>query len=246
MRPLFKSTSKDADLMASLEMMNNLAADLPHNSNNNSNGGHQNTNSGGSTALKRSMTVQHRRPQASTTMVKTPTSDETKKPPLPKLSLGNSPVIASHSSHFRWEGLQFFPFSLPNHSLIWISSRRFLLTFQCLILQTEILWKPKFNFLLLLFVIISVIRPPLVRQPQDRDHPISCQTLTSKFWPPECIHPHLHHVRHQWQVVPHRIYRYITRPRQGPTDLKSYLSGKLHSPWNPKLMKKLLLYPPHH
>ena len=101
MRPLFKSTSKDADLMASLEMMNNLAADLPHNSNNNNNGGHQNTNSGGSTALKRSMTVQHRRPQASAPIIKTPTSDETKKPPLPKLSLGNSPVIASHSSHFR-------------------------------------------------------------------------------------------------------------------------------------------------
>ena len=103
MRPLFKSTSKDADLMASLEMMNNLAADLPH-SNNNNGSHHQNSNSGGgggSTALKRSMTVQHRRPQASTTMVKTPTSDETKKPPLPKLSLGNSPVIASHSSHFR-------------------------------------------------------------------------------------------------------------------------------------------------
>ena len=89
--------------MASLEMMNNLAADLPH-SNNNNGSHHQNSNSGGgggSTALKRSMTVQHRRPQASTTMVKTPTSDETKKPPLPKLSLGNSPVIASHSSHFR-------------------------------------------------------------------------------------------------------------------------------------------------
>ena len=102
MRPLFKSTSKDADLMASLEMMNNLAADLPHNSNNNNNGGHQNTNSnGGSTALKRSMTVQHRRPQASAPIIKTPTSDETKKPPLPKLSLGNSPVTASHSSHFR-------------------------------------------------------------------------------------------------------------------------------------------------
>ena len=103
-RPLFKSTSKDADLMASLEMMNNLAADLPHKNSNNNGGHHQNINSGGgSTALKRSMTVQHRRPQAASTtsMVKTPTSDETKKPPLPKLSLGNSPVTASHSSHFR-------------------------------------------------------------------------------------------------------------------------------------------------
>ena len=98
LRPLVKATSKDDDLMASLEMMNNLAADLPH-----SNGNHGNGGNGGSTSLKRSFTVQHRRPTA-----KTPTEQDTKKPPLPKLSLGHNsnaspavtPTMTSHSSHF--------------------------------------------------------------------------------------------------------------------------------------------------
>ena len=102
LRPLVKATSKDDDLMASLEMMNNLAADLPH-----SNGNHGGNNGGnGSTSLKRSFTVQHRRPTA-----KTPTEQDTKKPPLPKLSLGShnsntSPAVtptmvtSHHSSHF--------------------------------------------------------------------------------------------------------------------------------------------------
>ena len=47
-KPLIKAKSRDDDLMASLEMMESLAADLPQNGNGNSN-------------LKRSYTVQHRR-----------------------------------------------------------------------------------------------------------------------------------------------------------------------------------------
>jgi hypothetical protein len=85
-RPLVKATSKDDDLMASLEMMNSLAADLPQ-------------NGGGSSMLKRSFTVQHRRGQRLS-------PESIKKPPLPKLSLGTpssftpySPVISSQNNH---------------------------------------------------------------------------------------------------------------------------------------------------
>ena len=74
LKPLVKATSKDEDLMASLEMMESLAADLPPN----------NLPHG----LKRSYTVQHRRLKSSTT----PPS-ENNKPPLPKLS--SPPVISS-------------------------------------------------------------------------------------------------------------------------------------------------------
>jgi len=68
---LKKATSKDEDLMASLEMMESLAADLVPNTHG---GGHSGTNPG--VALKRSYTVHHK----------------SNKPPLPKLS---SPVISS-------------------------------------------------------------------------------------------------------------------------------------------------------
>lgn len=77
LRPLIKSASRDDDLMASLEMMNNLAADLP-----NQNG-----------LLKRSFTVQHRRSNS----VATQKPGEVKKPPLPKSSLGS--IVVPVSSH---------------------------------------------------------------------------------------------------------------------------------------------------
>lgn len=68
---LKKAPSRDDDLMASLEMMESLAADLPLNVSPNGNGGN--------TTLKRSYTVQHRG----------------NKPPLPKMS---SPMLSDSSS----------------------------------------------------------------------------------------------------------------------------------------------------
>ena len=79
-KPLIKAKSRDDDLMASLEMMESLAADLPQNGNGNSN-------------LKRSYTVQHRRKEH---------QEERKKPPLPKIShpqLSSSQQQHHFSSH---------------------------------------------------------------------------------------------------------------------------------------------------
>ena len=77
-KPLIKAKSRDDDLMASLEMMESLAADLPQNGNIN---------------LKRSYTVQHRRNQGS--------KEEGKKPPLPKLSHPPVNLNSSQNSNLK-------------------------------------------------------------------------------------------------------------------------------------------------
>merc|ERR1712223_1794830 len=85
-RKLKKATSKDEDLMASLEMMESLAADLPMN---NMIGGPNAATAGvdrGDVGLKRSYTVLHHGRSGG----------QNHKPPLPKLS---SPVISTTTSH---------------------------------------------------------------------------------------------------------------------------------------------------
>ncbi len=88
---LLRPSKKADDLMASLEMMNSLAADLPQGGNGN--------------GLKRSFTVQHRKGSGPSIMsspnYSSSSSGGPHKPPLPKLSLPSpvySPVISDTSS----------------------------------------------------------------------------------------------------------------------------------------------------
>ena len=89
-KPLIKAKSRDDDLMASLEMMESLAADLPQNGNGNSN-------------LKRSYTVQHR--SSRNTSSHHNGKEEGKKPPLPKIS---HPQLSTYttSSHSNGNNLK--------------------------------------------------------------------------------------------------------------------------------------------